>query len=289
MINKLKLGFLIAVLSLAVGVSSVGAVDELIFTDDTNVTINGNNYTIDALSRATTPTFTIDATTLLVTAGTTGFTLQSEDGFTLTNSLGIASTCTGTDGGTTQVVVPSTSTTTFTPTTAIACTAAATSSGGGGGGSRRNTNDNDNDVTTAEGCAAGSLFSTTTGEACGSVIVGCGSGNSFSPITGQACGSSSSSSSSTVTTVTTTSPTGPFNYDFGLVTVKMGSSGAFCRAWQNFFNNRMNAGLAIDGLCGPKTMAAARTWQASAGLVADGLLGPKSRAAAYAQAAAEVR
>jgi peptidoglycan hydrolase-like protein with peptidoglycan-binding domain len=85
------------------------------------------------------------------------------------------------------------------------------------------------------------------------------------------------------------SASAPFGYAFGTLTVKQGSKGEACRAWQSFFNNKMNAGLVVDSNCGPKTMAAARAWQASAGLVADGLLGPMSRAKAYAQAAAEVQ
>jgi hypothetical protein len=84
---------------------------------------------------------------------------------------------------------------------------------------------------------------------------------------------------------TLSNPVGPFGYAFGVVTVKRGSSGAACLAWQSFFNNKRNAGLVLDGKCGPLTMAAAVAWQAASGLVADGLLGPKSRAQANIQAA----
>ncbi len=50
-----------------------------------------------------------------------------------------------------------------------------------------------------------------------------------------------------------------------------------------FFNAKAGAGLAVDGICGPKTMGAARAWQAASGLVSDGLLGPASRAKAMMQ------
>jgi peptidoglycan hydrolase-like protein with peptidoglycan-binding domain len=60
----------------------------------------------------------------------------------------------------------------------------------------------------------------------------------------------------------------------------MGSKGEACKVWQMFFNDKGKAGLVTDGICGPKTIAFAKMWQASAGLTPDGLLGPMSRAKA---------
>lgn len=69
-------------------------------------------------------------------------------------------------------------------------------------------------------------------------------------------------------------------YAFGTLTVKEGTKGEACKAWQMFLNEKANAGLMTDGNCGPKTMAAAKAWQASVGLTADGFLGAMSRAKA---------
>lgn len=71
-------------------------------------------------------------------------------------------------------------------------------------------------------------------------------------------------------------------FNFGTVMVKYGTRGEFCKAWQMFLNTK-SYDLAVDGICGQLTMAAAKKWQASAGLIADGLLGPVSRAKALGQ------
>ena len=63
----------------------------------------------------------------------------------------------------------------------------------------------------------------------------------------------------------------------------MGTKGEACKAWQMYFNAKASAGLTVDGWCGAKTIAVAKTWQASVGLDADGLLGPASRAKANTQ------
>ncbi|MFA6257041.1 MAG: Ig-like domain-containing protein [Candidatus Paceibacterota bacterium] len=72
-------------------------------------------------------------------------------------------------------------------------------------------------------------------------------------------------------------------YAFGTLTVKMGTKGEACRAWQMFLNAKSNAGLVTDGWCGKLTIAAAKKWQGSMGLVADGFLGPMSRSKAAMQ------
>ncbi len=74
--------------------------------------------------------------------------------------------------------------------------------------------------------------------------------------------------------------TGSSGYAFGTGLVRSGSTGEACTAWQMFFNDKGHAGLVVDGHCGPKTIAFAKSWQASAGLKADGVLGAMSRAKA---------
>lgn len=77
-------------------------------------------------------------------------------------------------------------------------------------------------------------------------------------------------------------PTAP-KYNFGTGTVVLGSQGENCKAWQNYFNDKMGAKLVADGYCGPLTIAAAKIWQQSVGLTPDGILGSLSRAKALAQ------
>lgn len=140
------------------------------------------------------------------------------------------------------------------------------SGGGGGGGGGGNKKPKSNSGTT---CLPGQTFSPITGKLClsngGSVL--CILGQIFSPITGQKC----------------TTFTSPNKYEFGTILIKQGSRGLECKAWQMFFNNHLNTQLVLDGVCGPKTIAVARTWQASVELIADGLLGAMSRAKANTQ------
>ncbi len=91
----------------------------------------------------------------------------------------------------------------------------------------------------------------------------------FSPSTGRNCNAA-----------TPAVPAQGNAYAFGQSTVKMGTKGEACKAWQMFFNDKANAGLVTDGWCGKLTIGAAKSWQASMGLLADGLLGPMSRAKA---------
>ena len=87
----------------------------------------------------------------------------------------------------------------------------------------------------------------------------------FNATTGERC-----------TTAVSNSP-GASGYTFGSGLVKLGTRGEACMAWQRFFNDKRHSGLAIDGICGRLTIAAARAWQVSVGLQADGVLGPLSR------------
>jgi hypothetical protein len=93
--------------------------------------------------------------------------------------------------------------------------------------------------------------------------VSCSTGQIYSTSTGEKC-------------TTWTTPTTP-TYNFGTILVKLGTTGLECKAWQQFLNDKTKANLALDGMCGPLTIAAAKAWQASVGLVPDGMLGPLSR------------
>jgi hypothetical protein len=83
-------------------------------------------------------------------------------------------------------------------------------------------------------------------------------------------------------------PAPTMSYDFGMVTLKQGSTGASVMALQNFLNAHAGAMLTVDGNFGSGTKAAVMAWQASKGLSADGLFGAASRAAAQAQLATVV-
>ena len=280
MIKKLKIGLSAVALSLLVVAATANAAA---LTWSANQTVDLSSPDVNLIIKSGS-----EATSLVVGAGSITVVVPSGDTFTVTSASsplnvtgdstsGIANTCTS--GVATVVISGDAETITIAPTGIVACD----EGGGGGGGGGSSSNNDDDEVTpgtTVEGCAAGNLFSTTTGQSCGGAVVGCGAGNAFSPITGQSCGG-------TVTNtviITTPGAAGNFGYAFGTTLVKQGTTGEACKAWQTFFNVHANAGLVTDGICGPKTMAAAVAWQASQGLVADGLLGPASRAKANAQA-----
>jgi len=56
---------------------------------------------------------------------------------------------------------------------------------------------------------------------------------------------------------------------------------------QRFLNAKLNLGLVVDGIIGPKTIAVIKTWQRANGLVADGLIGPKTKTEMNRQAMAQ--
>ena len=58
--------------------------------------------------------------------------------------------------------------------------------------------------------------------------------------------------------------------------VSAGATGERVFAIQYLLNQQIGAGLATDGIFGPKTEAAVRAFQAKVGLVADGIVGPKT-------------
>lgn len=67
-------------------------------------------------------------------------------------------------------------------------------------------------------------------------------------------------------------------YNFGTVTLKLGSKGEAVMEIQRFLNARLNLGLVVDGKLGPKTIAVIKQWQKDNGLVSDGLVGLKTKA-----------
>jgi len=152
--------------------------------------------------------------------------------------------------------------------TSASGTEVVSSSSGSGGGGRSN-KPKTPATPTAVNCAAGQMFSATTGAKCTQTVssndVSCPSGQMFDGVTGKKCTTWAGSSAS--------------GYAFGTTLVKSGTKGESCKAWQMYFNTK-GANLSADGMCGPKTMAFAKTWQASVGLTADGVLGAMSRAKA---------
>ena len=65
--------------------------------------------------------------------------------------------------------------------------------------------------------------------------------------------------------------------------LQSGGQGTDVAALQDGLNRVLNAGLATDGIFGPKTKAAVVTFQTQVGLAADGIAGPKTMAALQAR------
>lgn len=71
---------------------------------------------------------------------------------------------------------------------------------------------------------------------------------------------------------------GPSIYNFGTTTLRNGSRGEAVKELQRFLNAKLNLGLVVDGIFGPKTLAIVKQWQKDNGLVVDGLVGPLTKA-----------
>ena len=165
------------------------------------------------------------------------------------------------------------------------------SSGGGSSGGSSNPPANN-----YLGCTTNTGFSTTTGKTCvgyvvpttGLSIPGCGNRTTgFSTATGQSCvgnvvtspalpsgGSNAGGNSSNLANMPAG---GGSTYNFGTTTLKNGSKGEAVKELQRFLNAKLNLGLVIDGMLGPKTIAVIKKWQKDNGLVPDGLIGPKTK------------
>lgn len=61
-----------------------------------------------------------------------------------------------------------------------------------------------------------------------------------------------------------------------LAYIKDGSTGAQVRSLQLLLNGKDKAGLSVDGIAGPKTVAAIKAYQREKGLSVDGIAGPKT-------------
>ncbi len=73
-------------------------------------------------------------------------------------------------------------------------------------------------------------------------------------------------------TGTHTTTTGGFHVST-LSNIKMGSTGAQVKSLQSLLNGKNGAGLSVDGICGNKTVAAVKAYQAAKGLTVDGVTG----------------
>ena len=67
-------------------------------------------------------------------------------------------------------------------------------------------------------------------------------------------------------------------YNFGTVTLRLGSKGEAVKELQRFLNDNLNLGLVLDGKFGPKTNIVIKKWQTDHALVVDGLVGNKTKA-----------
>lgn len=256
MIKKLKIGILFSVFTLmaVVGVQNVGA-QALTFSSRVNIEIGGKTYIVDAGGGATSVVVGLTSATFTVPAAST-VTFISSDQYALDNDGSLTTVCTDVS---TYITITGAATVVVTPDTSDQpCSGGGGSSGGGGGGSSKPpaTPAIPATVTLPTDCLVGYLFSPSTGKSCSGAVL--------------------------VTPATPAVPNAQ-GYAFGTLTVKMGTKGPACTAWQMFLNDKANAGLVTDGWCGKLTIGAAKAWQASKGLVADGLLGPMSRAKALMQ------
>ena len=114
-------------------------------------------------------------------------------------------------------------------------------------------------------------------------FTGCTSNVGFSISTGLSCaGNPGTASSGQSVSTGSTAPSGSATYDFGTVTLKVGSTGFNVQELQRFLNDTMHLGLVLDGKLGPKTIAVMIKWQIAHNLIPDGLIGPKTKAAMLA-------
>jgi hypothetical protein len=250
---KLKLGLFIILMLAIFGSAGYANAAGLNWTNDTTVTIGSTNYTIEAGSGAT--SIVVGATTLTVTVpdGST-FTLTSADRYELENLPEMGKFTCGSLESSLVITGSAQDNIIITPDTTHACSV-------GSSGSSR-----------------GATPATPATPAVTTPPADCLPGFLFSPSTGKNCGAATPAVPATPAT-----PAQGNAYAFGTFTVKQGTKGEACLAWQNFLNAKSNAGLVTDGWCGKLSIAAAKKWQALMGLKVDGLLGPASRAKAWAQ------
>jgi hypothetical protein len=275
--QKIKLSFLMVILSLSAGVSSVYAAD-LNFTDATTVSIGGHSYVITAGSVASEP-MTLTATNLTVTVPNPGtFTFQSPNGFSLANNGSIAQACNGAVNSIT--ITAGVGPVIITPNPVLIVCASGSTSSGGGGLITNYVPPIAIPITPIISAPVSPVVIQITPVPV--VIIGCNNGIiGFSIVTGQSCANNSSPAVTTPSTgfVNPSETTGWQRfYNFGLTTLKFWSHGEGVKELQRFLNDKLNLGLVIDGRLGLKTIAVIKKWQKDHSLVADGLVGNKTKA-----------
>ncbi len=110
--------------------------------------------------------------------------------------------------------------------------------------------------------------------------VGSSSGGSSGGSSGTVTPPPPSSTPSSTPATNPSSPSGPITtYNFGITTLKNGSSGDAVKELQKFLNDTLQLGLIVDGKLGPLTIEVIKKWQLAHGLVPDGLVGPQTKAA----------
>jgi peptidoglycan hydrolase-like protein with peptidoglycan-binding domain len=274
--KKIYINLLVITFVFLASVVSVHAAD-LNFTNNTNINIGANTYVVTAGSVATSP-MTLSATTLTVTVPAGTFTLQSANGFALSTTGSLPQSCNGNTNSVTITGVAGPIV--ITPNTAsVVCPNGAVSTSSGGGG-----------LASGSSGGGGGFPSPAPTSPTPTVIPGCDNRTSgFSVTSGQSCVgnivSNTTPPSSPATTPPPTSGQGSSSqggsaystYDFGPVTLKLGSKGNGVRELQRFLNDKLKLGLTLDGVLGPKTIAVIKKWQKAHKLTPDGLIGPKTK------------
>ena len=278
--KKIKIGLLVFVLSLFVGVSYAHATSPALnWSSDTAILIGGNRYIIASGSSATSLVVNSNNIVVLVPVGST-FAFQSPNGYPLNNTDGSISspqvcdptnqvflTITGT--GSTFTITPDSSKTCF-----VSGGGGQLSSSGGGSSSTPPPTIIPNPPTTPTppanvapvsipGCMSNTGFSITTGQSCtGNTVIA-----PNTPATPPNTPSSSVSSGSSSNT-----------YNFGTKILKLGSKGEAVKELQRFLNQSLSLKLSADGNFGQGTLLAVKKWQKAHELKADGVVGPGTKA-----------
>lgn len=294
MIKKLKINLLVVALALFAGFNSVNAAD-ITYSVDTTVDLSSPDINLTILANSVATSVVVGTGSVVATVPASGvFRITSADryfNFSGETEFGVINTsCASPTLATLTITAPAGSAQTITITPG----GSACSPGGGGGGSYTPPVTppvipaipaTPAVVNVIPGCGNRTTgFSTATGVSCvgntGTIpavpatptIPGCGNRSTgFSITTGGSC------VGNVVSAVAT-------SYNFGSKTLKNGSRGDAVMELQRFLNAKLNLGLVLDGMLGPKTIAVIKQWQKANGLKADGLVGAKTKAKMNAQA-----
>ena len=260
--NKLKIGLLIAILSVVVGVKYIHAAGVAFTPDNSTITLGSDNYTVYTGSEATSVATTSTTITVVHSSSDLPFTIASSSRYVLNNDQSLTPGC---SSSLSNLAITGTMTVIITPDTSATCTVAGGGGGGGGGGGSNN-----NVVTTVipvntvnptvvPGCSAGTMFSATTGAVCG---------NSTSVTSNNSSNSSMTDNSSLMMSETMMITKA--------LTAK--SSKVEVKNLQTVLNKALGMTMKVDGKFGKGTTSAIKAFQKANGLKADGVLGAKTRA-----------